>query len=276
MTETIDIITFTAALTAALTVAVKAHPAKTPIFVRPDGKGWTSDSRFDGFLPVDPTGDLFHDFVVERGTVKVTKKAAGAFVRRNAESLYNDFIGRLKAAQEAAAPAEQEEEPATEPEGEEAAEEAAAAADIAPAEDAPAVDGPVADNADVEPVVTDTEQAGEDEASGEDEAERPEEEPAAEQEDEQAAPVAAAEVQAESLAPAEQPKRRGPQAAPRVTFAPGAVNLRSYKGQVYEVRILADGKRCTVDGQEFSSLSTAALQMFELHVSGVKFWGFVR
>ncbi len=54
----------------------------------------------------------------------------------------------------------------------------------------------------------------------------------------------------------------------------GAVNHRSYKGKEYTVQILADGKRCTVDGVEFSGLSMAVLRMFDLHISGVKFRGF--
>ncbi len=57
---------------------------------------------------------------------------------------------------------------------------------------------------------------------------------------------------------------------------PGAVNVRARKGKEYTVQILADGKRCSVDGQEYSSLSTAAFRMFDLHVSGVKFGQFVR
>ncbi len=90
-----------------------------------------------------------------------------------------------------------------------------------------------------------------------------------------ATPKAAPVAGEASEATAVQPKRRGPQAAARVKLAPGAVNRRLYKGQTYEVAILADGKRCTVDGKEYSSLSTAALQVLGLHVSGVKFWNFV-
>ncbi len=74
--------------------------------------------------------------------------------------------------------------------------------------------------------------------------------------------------------PTERAKSRGPQAAARVKLAPGAVNRRVYKGRTYEVAILADGKHCTVDGQEYSSLSAAAFQVLGLHVSGVKFWNF--
>ncbi len=80
-----------------------------------------------------------------------------------------------------------------------------------------------------------------------------------------------------STAPAiEQTKRRGPQALPRVKLEPGAVNVRACKGKEYTVPILADGKHCSVNGQEYSSLSTAAFRMFDLHVCGVKFWQFVR
>ncbi len=59
-------------------------------------------------------------------------------------------------------------------------------------------------------------------------------------------------------------------------LAPGAVSVRCYKGASYEVRILADGKACTVNGRKFSSLTAAARQMFNQRVSGPRFWKFAR
>ncbi len=57
-------------------------------------------------------------------------------------------------------------------------------------------------------------------------------------------------------------------------LAPGAVSVRCYKGKNYEVQILDDGKACTMNGQEFSSLSAAALGVVGQHMSGLKFWRF--
>ncbi len=72
----------------------------------------------------------------------------------------------------------------------------------------------------------------------------------------------------------ERDARKTKQAAGIVKLEAGAVNSRIYKGKEYTVRILEDGKRCTVNGQEFSSLSAAALGVARQHVSGLKFWRF--
>ncbi len=273
-TTIINLDTFASILLVACCDAVKAHPTKTPIFIHAGGKGWTPCSNLEGFVPVDPTGDLFHNFVTERGTTKVTVKAAGAFVRRNAEGLYEAFVARCTG------------EPETDPQ------ETVEVAEIAPEETPAAIDAPTNDAADVEAVVAASE--GNEKAAPE-AAQEAVEEPITEAKedvvtDELEAKECASEAKtdnergaegekdAEAPAPfaTEQPRRRGPQPMARVKFEPGAVNLRSFKGQTYEVAVLADGKRCTIDGKEFSSLSTAAKEVLGLHVSGLKFWGFVR
>lgn len=65
-----------------------------------------------------------------------------------------------------------------------------------------------------------------------------------------------------------------PNARPAV--APGVTVTKVYKGVCYEVSILADGKRCTVNGTEYSSLSTAVRKVIGQQVSGQKFWGFAQ
>lgn len=56
----------------------------------------------------------------------------------------------------------------------------------------------------------------------------------------------------------------------------GATVTKEYKGTSYEVVILADGKRCTVNGTEYSSLSAAVRKVIGQQVSGQKFWGFAQ
>ncbi len=73
---------------------------------------------------------------------------------------------------------------------------------------------------------------------------------------------------------AEKAARKAKLAAGTVKLEAGAVNTRIYKGKEYTVRILEGGKHCSVNGQEFSSLSAAALGVAGQHVSGLKFWRF--
>ncbi len=275
MIDTIDYNTFAATLNAACTDAVRALPTLTPIYICVDGaKEWTDTGDYEDYHPVDPAGTFFSDFVKAKGG-KPTKKHANAFVKQYGQMLYDIFCDYVDAdlthtdamERELAAAfrkAKQEAKAARQGKGSKADQPA----NVALEGDGAPVDAPTGDDADVEPIVGDAE--GNTEAADE-----PVQEEAAEvaAEAEQEAGVSEKVPSAPAV---EQPRKRGPQAAPRVKMEAGAVNFRNYKGKAYEVRILADGKRCTVDGVEFSSLSSAALQMFELHVSGVKFWGFVR
>ncbi len=277
MTDTVNYNTFIATLTEAAIAAAKAYPMLTPIYISiDDAKEWMDTGDYEDFHPIDPAGKFFYNFAAARGT-KVTKKCAKSFVRQYGDALYNlfnEFLGEdlmhTDAMEVALADLFNKDIKNT-----------AMPVNVALAEAGAAVDAPAEEDADVEPVVSveegnteeETEPAQEEAAEEMVEAEQEEvvEEAAEQPEQQEEAPAE------EPAAPAEeQPKKRGPQAAKRVKLEAGAVNLRNYKGQVYEVVILADGKRCTVDGVEYSSLSTAALQMFDLHVSGVKFWQFIR
>ncbi len=288
MTETVNHTTFIATLTEATIAAAKAYPMLTPIYINiDDAKDWMDTGDYEDYHPIDPAGKFFYNFATARGT-KVTKKCAKSFVRQYGDALYDIFneflhedLTHTDAMVVALADLFNKDLKNT-----------AKPVNVALVEADAAVDAPADDETDVEAVVADTE--GNEEAAAEEPCDEPAQEEAAieveentvanEQEDaEEAAETEVvneqeAEEQEEaeaSTAPAiEQPKRRGPQPLPRVKLEPGAVNVRSYKGKEYTVQILADGKRCTVDGVEFSSLSTAALRMFDLHMSGVKFWGF--
>ncbi len=291
MTETVNHDTFIATLTEATFAAAKAYPMLTPIYICiDDAKDWMDTGDYEDYHPIDPAGKFFYNFATARGT-KVTKKCAKSFVRQYGDALYNIFneflhedLMHTDAMEVALADLFNKDLKNT-----------AKPVNVTLVEADAAINAPADDETDVEAIVADTE--GNEEAAAEDACDEPAQEAAAEaaieaeadavaneQEDaEEAAETEVAneqeaEQQEEAETPAaaaiEQPKRRGPQALPRVKLEPGAVNVRTYKGKEYTVQILADGKRCTVDGVEFSSLSTAALRMFDLHMSGVKFWGF--
>ncbi len=272
MTETVNHDTFIATLTEATIAAAKAYPMLTPIYICiDDAKDWMDTGDYEDYHPIDPAGKFFYNFATARGT-KVTKKCAKSFVRQYGDALYNIFnefhhedLMHTDAMEVALADLFNK-----------VLKNTAKPVDVALVEADAAVDAPADDETDVEAVVADTE--GNEEAAADEPTQEEATEAAIEVEADAVANEQEAEEQEEADAPAapaiEQPKRRGPQALPRVKLEPGAVNVRAYKGKEYTVQILADGKRCTVDGVEFSSLSTAVLRMFDLHMSGVKFWGF--